>query len=90
MSLPDQPIPITIKEQGANWILMTVGGKGKYGKWVLPGEELIKTLLEGAIRFYKGLADAFSDSIVQQYGYKGMDEYSLDLKNNISASDSTC
>ena len=80
MSLPDQPIPIVIKEQGLNWVLMTVGRDGKYGKWLLPKEELIKTLLEGAIRFFKGLSDAFSDSIVQQYGYKRMYKYNLDLK----------
>ncbi|SFG61213.1 hypothetical protein SAMN04488025_1611, partial [Planifilum fulgidum] len=31
MSLPDQPIPITIEEQGSNWVLMTVGDDGEYG-----------------------------------------------------------
>ena len=80
MSLPDQPLPIAFKEQGLNWVLMTVGHDGEYGKWLLPREELIKTLLDGAARFYKGLSDAFSDSIVQQYGYKEMYKYCVDLK----------
>ena len=80
MSLPDQPIPITIEEQGSNWVLMTVGDDGEYGKWLLPREELIKTLLDGAASFYKGLSDAFSDSIDRQYGFKEMYEYCLSLK----------
>jgi hypothetical protein len=80
MSLPDQPIPITIEEQGSNWVLMTVGDDGEYGKWLLPREELIKTLLDGAIRFYKGLSEAFSDSIVQQYRFKDAYKHLLSYK----------
>lgn len=80
MSLPDQPIPITIEEQGSNWVLMTVGDDGEYGKWLLPREELIKTLLDGAIRFYKGLSEPFSDSIVQQYRFKDAYKHLLSYK----------
>ena len=80
MYLPDQPIPIAFEKQGQNRVLMTVGSKGKYGKWLLPEKELIKTLLDGATRFYKGLSDAFSDTIDQQYGFRELYEYSLDLK----------
>jgi len=80
MYLPDQPVPIAIKVQGPNWVLMTVGEGGEYGKWLLPREELIKTLLDGAASFYKGLSDAFSDSIDRQYGFKEMYEYCLGLK----------
>ena len=80
MYLRDQPIPIDFDEQGPNWVLMTVGKNGKYGKWLLPREELIKTLLDGGARFYKGLSDAFSDSFTQQYPLEEGYEYCLNLK----------
>ena len=37
-------------------------------------------MLDGAINFFKGLSDAFSDSIDRQYGFKEMYEYCLSLK----------
>ena len=81
MYLPDQPIPIDFQEQGPNRVLLTVGKNGKYGKWLLPKEELIKALLDGAARFYKGLSsDAFSDSFTQQYPLEEGYEYCLNLK----------
>ena len=80
MYLPDQPIPIAFQEQGPNRVLLTVGKNGKYGKWLLPKEELIKALLDGAARFYKGLSDAFSDSVKQQYPLEEGYEYCLNLK----------
>ncbi|MFS8512342.1 MAG: hypothetical protein LOD87_01255 [Planifilum fulgidum] len=80
MYLPDQPIPIDIEKKGSKWVLMTIGRKGKYGKWLLPREELLKTLMNGAASFYKGLSDAFSDSIVQKYRFKDRYEYLLNFK----------
>ena len=53
----------------------------------LPREELIKTLLDGAIRFYKGLSEAFSDSIVQQYRFKDAYKHLLATKNNVLVND---
>ena len=78
--MPDQPIPIDIEKKGSKWVLMTIGRKGKYGKWLLPREELLKTLMNGAASFYKGLSDAFSDSIVQKYRFKDRYEYLLNFK----------
>ncbi len=80
MYLPDQPIPIDIEKKGSKWVLMTIGRKGKYGKWLLPREELLKTLMNGAASFYKGLSDAFSDSIVQKYRFRDRYEYLLNFK----------
>lgn len=80
MYLPDSPVPIDIKEQGPNWVLLTIGEGGEYGKWLLPREELLKTLLDGAASFYKGLSDAFSDSIVQKYRFRDRYEYLLNFK----------
>ena len=80
MYLPDQPIPIDIEKKGSKWVLMTIGRKRKYGKWLLPREELLKTLMNGAASFYKGLSDAFSDSIVQKYRFKDRYEYLLNFK----------
>jgi hypothetical protein len=52
------------------------------GKWLLPKEELTKTLLDRAIHFFKGLFDVFNDSINQQYRFKDLYEYEecLDIK----------
>ena len=80
MYLPDQPIPIEFEEQGPNWVVMTVGDHGEYGKWMLPRKELIKTLTDGAIRFFKGLSESFSDSINRQYRFKDIYEECLELK----------
>ena len=80
MYLPDQPIPIEFEEQGSNWVLMTVGEAGEYGKWLLPREELIKTLIEGAVHFFKGIYDAFGDDIVRQNYFKGLLEESSNIK----------
>ena len=80
MYLPDQPIPKIIKEQGPNWVVMTVGDHGEYGKWLLPRKELMKTLTDGAIHFFKGLSDAFCDSINRQYRFKNIYEECLELK----------
>ncbi|MFO7291330.1 hypothetical protein SAMN04488025_1353 [Planifilum fulgidum] len=80
MFLPDQPIPIDFEEKGPNWVLMTVGEGGEYGKWLLPREELIKTLINGAVQFFKELCDAFSDAIVQQRNLKALYEETLDFK----------
>lgn len=80
MYLPDQPIAITLKEQGRNWVLMTISDIEVIGKWLLPREELIKTLTDGAIHFFKGLSDVFSDSINRQYRFKEIYEECLELK----------
>jgi len=80
MYLPDQPIPIEFEEQGSNWVLMTVGEAGEYGKWLLPREELIKTLIEGAVHFFKGIYDAFGDDIIRQNYFKGLLEEFSDIK----------
>ena len=82
MYLPDQPIPIDLQEQGPNRVLLTVGEGGEYGKWLLPKEELIKALLDGMARFYKGLADAFSDSIVQEHLFRDKYEHLLKFKKH--------
>ncbi|SFG28626.1 hypothetical protein SAMN04488025_12450 [Planifilum fulgidum] len=79
--MPDSPVPIDIKEQGPKWVLMTIGEGGEYGKWLLPREELIRALLDGATIFYKGLSDAFSDSISQKYRFRERYEYLLNFKN---------
>ena len=80
MYLPEQPISITIKEQSPNWVLMTIGHQGKYGKWLLPKDELIKTLLDGAVRFFYSVSEAFSDTINQQYRFKDTYNECLELK----------
>lgn len=83
MYLPDSPVPIDFEEQGPNWVLMTIGEGGEYGKWLLPGEELDKALLDGAFRFFKGLCDAFSKTTVQQYNLKALYKEAFDIRKNI-------
>ena len=80
MYLPDQPIPIEIERQGSNWVLMTVGEGGEYGKWLLPKEELINALLDGAIHFNKCLFEAFSDTVDQKYRFKNRYEGLIKFK----------
>ena len=77
---PDQQISISVKEQGPNWVLMTISDIEVIGKWLLPREELMKTLTDGAIRFFKGLSEAFSDSVNRQYRFKDVYKECLELK----------
>ncbi|MBO2533227.1 MAG: hypothetical protein CW342_10140 [Thermoactinomycetaceae bacterium] len=79
MYLPDQPIPIEFEEKGLNWVLMIVGEAGEYGKWLLPREELIKALIKGAVRFFKGLYDAFGNDNVGQNYFKGLYKEFLEI-----------
>lgn len=61
-----------------------IGELDKDGEWLLPREELIKTLLDGAIHIFRGLSDAFSDSINRQYRFLSKKDISAsDLMTNI-------
>src|SRR5690606_41353652 len=57
MSLPDQPIPITIEEKGSYWVLMTVVAEGEYGQWILTSDVLITSMLVGSVCITNGQHD---------------------------------
>ncbi len=64
--------------------MLTIGEAGEYGKWLLPREELIKTLMEGAASFLKvypmHLAMILLDKIILRDCLKNF----RILRNNIS------